>query len=425
MNEESEVDYIALVDAPAIQRDFLAFKDEFLEPNKGEHETDFIPRCIEYVIGEGKDPEQAAAICYSKWENRYAGEKVSIDYDDVLSTDRGKELAKRLIAEGKDVYIISARQEVEGMLGVAESLGIAASKVFATGSNKAKIEKVQSLGITKHYDNNADVISGLGSVGEKFQESYTDYPKEASDNAKIALRWAEENGWGSCGTPVGKKRANDLAAGRPVSRDTIARMAAFERHRQNSQKELGDGCGRLMWLAWGGDAGVEWASRKLEQIEREKMSFRIMNEEKRIISGPLMLADELIYRNNDRMGEHYVKFSADTIKAIAIKFAKRKYHNHVNLMHDPEQKVKGVTMFESWIVDKERGIMPMKGFEGVADGSWFGSFYVENDNVWQEVKQGKYKGFSVEGLFDYDEPITAEENALKKIAELLNVTITN
>jgi hypothetical protein len=124
------------------------------------------------------------------------------------------------------------------------------------------------------------------------------------------------------------------------------------------------------------------------------------------------------------MGEHYVKFSADTIKTIVIKFAKRKYHNHVNLMHDPEQKVKGVTMFESWIVDKERGIMPMKGFEGVADGSWFGSFYVENENVWNEVKQGKYKGFSVEGLFDYDEPISAEENALKKIAELLNVTIT-
>jgi hypothetical protein len=49
---------------------------------------------------------------------------------------------------------------------------------------------------------------------------------------------------------------------------------------------------------------------------------------------------------------------------------------------------------------------------------------VENDNVWNEVKQGKYKGFSVEGLFDYDEPISAEENALKKIAELLNVTIT-
>ena len=100
-------------------------------------------------------------------------------------------------------------------------------------------------------------------------ESYTDYPKEASENAKIALRYAEENGWGDCGTPVGKQRANQLANGEPISEETIARMAGFERHRQNSQKELGDGCGRLMWLAWGGDAGIEWAQRKLEQIRNK------------------------------------------------------------------------------------------------------------------------------------------------------------
>jgi hypothetical protein len=108
------------------------------------------------------------------------------------------------------------------------------------------------------------------AIGEfNLAESYTDYPEAATENAKIALRWAEENGWGSCGTPVGKARANQLANKEPISRDTIARMAAFERHRQNSDKALGDGCGRLMWLAWGGDEGVEWAQRKLEQIDSE------------------------------------------------------------------------------------------------------------------------------------------------------------
>lgn len=100
-------------------------------------------------------------------------------------------------------------------------------------------------------------------------ESYTDYPQAATENAKIALRWAEKNGWGDCGTPVGKQRANQLANREPISEDTISRMAAFERHRQNSKKELGDGCGRLMWLAWGGDEGVEWAQRKLKQIRNE------------------------------------------------------------------------------------------------------------------------------------------------------------
>lgn len=100
-------------------------------------------------------------------------------------------------------------------------------------------------------------------------ESYSDYPKQATENAKIALRYAEENGWGSCGTAVGKARANQLANREPISEDTIARMASFERQRQNSNKELGDGCGRLMWLAWGGDAGVEWAQRKLKSIRNK------------------------------------------------------------------------------------------------------------------------------------------------------------
>jgi hypothetical protein len=100
-------------------------------------------------------------------------------------------------------------------------------------------------------------------------ETYNDYPKEASENAKIALRYAEENGWGDCGTPVGKARANQLANGENISRETISRMASFARHKENSQKELGDGCGRLMWLAWGGDAGIEWAQRKLEQIDNK------------------------------------------------------------------------------------------------------------------------------------------------------------
>ena len=424
LTDESEVSYVALVDLPAIKKDFLAFKEDFINPSKGEHKTEFLPRCISYVINEGKSSEQAVAICNSLWDEHFAEEKVSIDYDDTLSTSRGKDLAKRLISEGKIVYIISARSELTGMLQTAKDLGIPESRVYATGSNKAKIQKIKDLGISKHYDNNADVVKELGSVGSKFrfEDTYNDYPKAASENAKIALRWAEENGWGSCGTPVGKARANQLANGENLSRDTISRMASFDRHRQNSDKPLGDGCGRLMWLAWGGDEGIQWAQNKLKEIDKLKLNFQIISEDERIISGPLMLAEELIYRDNEKFGEHYVKFSADTIKEIAIKFAKRKYQNNVNLMHDPKQVVDGVTMFESFIVDKKRGVLPMAGFEDVADGSWFGSFYVENPDVWNQIKSGELRGFSVEGLFDYEEPkapLSPEEQALKKIEELL------
>ena len=131
-----------------------------------------------------------------------------------------------------------------------------------------------------------------------------------------------------------------------------------------------------------------------------QMSFAIQDEDEQIITGALMLADKPIYRN-DENGEYYVVFTKDTIKQIAQKFFAKGYQSNVNLMHDSGTKLEGLTMFESWITDSKRGIMAMKGFEDVPDGSWFGSFKVNNPDVWKMIKDGKVKGFSVEGLFSY------------------------
>jgi hypothetical protein len=98
-------------------------------------------------------------------------------------------------------------------------------------------------------------------------ESYTDYPESASNNAKRALEWADKNGWGSCGTDVGKQRANQLAKKEGISRDTISRMASFKRHQQNKDVPYSEGCGGLMWDAWGGTSGVEWAINKLKELD--------------------------------------------------------------------------------------------------------------------------------------------------------------
>ena len=100
-------------------------------------------------------------------------------------------------------------------------------------------------------------------------KSYSDYPEAARNNAKRALKWADENGWGSCGTDVGKQRANQLANGEAITRETIARMASFKRHQQHKDVPYSEGCGGLMYDSWGGTAGVEWAIRKLEQIDNE------------------------------------------------------------------------------------------------------------------------------------------------------------
>ena len=94
--------------------------------------------------------------------------KVSYDYDGVLSTAAGKAKAERDIKAGKTVYIISARGSVDNMLGTAEKLGIPKSRVYATGSNEAKIEKVKSLNIGTHNDNNPDVIKELAGIGKIF-----------------------------------------------------------------------------------------------------------------------------------------------------------------------------------------------------------------------------------------------------------------
>ena len=140
--------------------------------------------------------------------------------------------------------------------------------------------------------------------------------------------------------------------------------------------------------------------------------------DRRIISGPLMLSDTPIYRN-DHMGEYYVTFSAETILKIAQKYFKRGYQANVNLMHDPNLAVGGVTMFESFVTDSQRGVLAMKGFEDAPQGSWFGSFLVENEEVWAAIKRGEFLGFSVEGLFEYQRAETAEDKLFNEIAKIL------
>lgn len=96
------------------------------------------------------------------------GIKVSFDYDETLTTEKGMEMAKRAISKGDIVYIISARRDKEGMMARAKLLGIPESRVFATGSNSAKIQKIKDLNIDRHIDNNLDVVENTPGVGEKF-----------------------------------------------------------------------------------------------------------------------------------------------------------------------------------------------------------------------------------------------------------------
>lgn len=153
---------------------------------------------------------------------------------------------------------------------------------------------------------------------------------------------------------------------------------------------------------------------------KDKVNFQIISEDKHIISGLLMLADTPIFRSDAANGDYYVTFSKDTIFKIAQRFFKKGYQANVNLMHEASMQVEGVTMFESFISDTSRGIAPMKGFEDSPDGSWFGSFKVDNEAVWQMIKEGKVMGFSVEGIFEYTRQKSKEQAMLDNIKDILS-----
>lgn len=150
-------------------------------------------------------------------------------------------------------------------------------------------------------------------------------------------------------------------------------------------------------------------------IERNFMMFKsqllnfAINNDKRIISGPAMVADVPIYRK-DEGGEFNVYFSAATIKEIALKFAKKGYAKNLNLFHDPTMPADGVTIMYSFVSDKSMGILPMAGFEDLPDGSWFISAKVENEEIWKRIKAGEVRGFSVEGNFSFDRNEQKTEN---------------
>lgn len=156
--------------------------------------------------------------------------------------------------------------------------------------------------------------------------------------------------------------------------------------------------------------------------ERQLFSF---NEEKRIISGPAMIADLPIYRNDETHGEYYVVFAKEDIAAIVQKFNAKGYLKNFNLFHDDQQQVSDVTILNSFITDATLGIVAPKSFEDVPDGSWFISVKVNNEEVWNKVKSGEIKGFSVEGIFQYV-PFAAvkmsKEEALKRIEAIVAQT---
>ena len=156
---------------------------------------------------------------------------------------------------------------------------------------------------------------------------------------------------------------------------------------------LDEDCG-MMKISLVDDPAVMSDFQAFDNARRMQM-YSVTDDEKRLVRGVVMRADFPIYRRDDRLGEYYIIYKADTIRVMAEKYLAESRQNDVNVMHSTD--VDGVQMVQ-WFI-KGDGVS-VDGFDDIADGSLFAEFHVLNDEVWEAVKDGTYKGFSLEGYFD-------------------------
>jgi hypothetical protein len=221
---------------------------------------------------------------------------------------------------------------------------------------------------------------------------------------------------------VGKQRASQLAKGENISVDTLKRMYSYlSRHKVDltSSKEYGDGCGKLMYDAWGGEAGLKWAERKLEQIQKQKMTFAF-DEDKKIIIGAAMVPNRMIHRYDEQGNLYYVFFSKKSIKMMADKFLKEKRTDETSIEHNGIKLGKDkVYITESWISEDPIHDKSFKfGFE-LPEGTWFVAMKVYDDKIWKMIKQKALNGFSVEGLFAEKSVFSKEDKQINQIKQIL------
>ena len=269
----------------------------------------------------------------------------------------------------------------------------------------------------------ADKMSEEEITEDDFEESISDYPEGVKDAAKKAVAHAEKNGWGSCGTAVGKQRASQLANGEPISVDTLKRMYSYlSRHKGDleSSKSYLHGCGKLMYDSWGGEAGLAYSERKLKQLEKQKMTFAVADEDKQILVGAAMIPNKMIHRYDELGNLYYVFFSKASIRKMADKFLKQKRTDETSIEHNGiKLGADKVYVTESWISeDPIKDKSNLYGFELPA-GTWFVQMAVADKKIWDLVKSNMLTGFSVEGLFAEKSFFSKEDKQLNQINRIL------
>jgi hypothetical protein len=135
------------------------------------------------------------------------------------------------------------------------------------------------------------------------------------------------------------------------------------------------------------------ALSKMQLLQLSKI-----DTERKMLYGPALIPDKEILRYDDKGEPYYVYFEKATVQAVAHQFFKKNLQHTTNLQH--EIPVTGVTVVESWIKEGNSDKSLSLGLTDLPDGTWFIGTHVDDDNVWEDVKAGKVKGYSIEGFFN-------------------------
>lgn len=143
-------------------------------------------------------------------------------------------------------------------------------------------------------------------------------------------------------------------------------------------------------------------------FDKEEVKFAEVNDEKRLVMGPILIPDKKVLRIDGEGKPYHVFFKPQTIKRLSEMYLEKKYTDKSTLEHDGA--VDNVNLVESWIVeDRMKDKSAVYGLS-LPKGTWMGTFKINNDEIWNDyVKEGKVRGFSIEGLFGHNLVAAAKE----------------
>jgi len=157
-------------------------------------------------------------------------------------------------------------------------------------------------------------------------------------------------------------------------------------------------------------------------FNKEKVQFEKIDNEKRLVVGPVLIPNKKILRIDGEGQNYEVFFKPETIEKLAQGYLKKGYQSKSTLEHD--KKVSGVTLVESWIKTSKLDKSNSYGLN-LPIGSWVGMFKVDNDEIWNDyVKNGEVKGLSIEGIFSHklvqQSKVNVDSLSEKEASYLLN-----